>query len=74
MRSTRWLDENGRLSVDPTRALRLVSPEVAARRLQAYLQLHGWPIEATERFRIVPAPVRPSRSWRGAGGREDAAA
>lgn len=56
IRRPRWLAENGRLSSDPRRALRLISPEVAARRLQAYMELHGWSPEVVERFRLVPAP------------------
>ena len=53
---SRWLTADGRISSDPARALRLLNPEVAARRVQAYLSLHGWPAEAAERFRLVPAP------------------
>lgn len=55
-RRPRWLDENGHLTADPRRALRLVSPEVAARRLQAFMEIHGWPIGVMERFRLVSAP------------------
>ena len=55
-RRPRWLAENGRFTSDPTRALRMVNPEVAVRRLHAYLELRGWPTEALERFRLVPAP------------------
>jgi len=57
-RRPRWLDENGQLTTDPGRALRLVSPEVAVRRVQAFLEIHGWPPEVMERFRLVPAPHR----------------
>lgn len=57
-RRPRWLDENGQLTTDPGRALRLVSPEVAARRVQAFLEIHGWPADVLERFRLVPAPHR----------------
>lgn len=56
-RRPRWLDENGHITADPRRALRLVSPEVAARRVQAFLEIHGWPIGVMERFRLVPAPI-----------------
>jgi len=56
LRRPRWLAENGRFTSDPARALQLVSPEVAVRRLHAYLELRGWPSEALERFRLVPAP------------------
>lgn len=56
IRRPRWLTENGRFSSDPRRALRLVSPEVAARRVQAYMEIHGWSPEVMERFRLVPAP------------------
>ncbi|MCX5969024.1 MAG: hypothetical protein NTV57_15595 [Cyanobacteria bacterium] len=52
----RWLTENGRFSSNPASALRLVSAEVAAQRLQAYGAIRGWPQEAMERFRLVPAP------------------
>lgn len=55
---SRWLTADGRISSDPARALRVLNPEVAARRVQAYLSLHGWPVEAAERFRLVPAPGR----------------
>jgi hypothetical protein len=55
-RRPRWLGVNGHLTSDPGRALRLVCPEVAARRAQAFLQLKGWPPEAVERFRLVAAP------------------
>lgn len=56
-RRPRWLSEGGRFSVRAERALRLISPEVAARRLQDYRRLRGWPPEAMERFRLVPAPA-----------------
>jgi hypothetical protein len=56
IRRPRWLAENGRFSSDPRRALRLISPEVAARRVQSYMELHGWSPEVMERFRLVPAP------------------
>ena len=56
LRRPRWLAENGRLTSDPARALQLVTPEVAVRRLHDYLELRGWPSEALERFRLVPAP------------------
>ncbi|MCX5949356.1 MAG: hypothetical protein NTY67_14685 [Cyanobacteria bacterium] len=52
----RWLTENGRFSSNPDRALRLVSPEVAAQRVQAYMAIRGWPQEVMERFRLVPSP------------------
>ena len=57
-RRTRWLDQDGHLSSDPSRALRLASPEVAAQRVQTYLSLHGHNPELIERFRLVPAPSR----------------
>ena len=56
-RHPRWLDENGHFSSDPTRALRLASPEVAVQRVQTFLELHGWDPSVMERFRLVPAPV-----------------
>lgn len=55
-RRPRWLSENGHFSSNPALALRLISPEVAARRVQAYMVLRGWPPEVMERFRLVPAP------------------
>ena len=59
-RRTRWLADNGHFSSNPARALRLVTPEVAARRLQHYMKLRGWPPEVMERFRLVPSPSLPS--------------
>lgn len=53
---TRWLGVNGRFSSNASLALRLVSSEVAARRVQHYMQLHGWPPEVMDRFRLVPSP------------------
>lgn len=55
-RRPRWLTVNGHFSSNPSLALRLVSPEVAARRVQAYMKLRGWPTEALERFVLVPSP------------------
>lgn len=55
-RRSRWLTADGRISSDPAKALRVLNPEVAARRVQAYLTVHGKPAEAAERFRLVPAP------------------
>jgi hypothetical protein len=52
----RWLCSNGRFSANASLALRLVCPEVAARRVQHYMELHGWPPEVMDRFRLVPAP------------------
>lgn len=59
-RRPRWLSESGRLTADPARALRLVSPEVAAQRLQHYFQIRGWNAEGMERFLLVPAPEPPT--------------
>ncbi len=56
-RRPRWLTENGHFSSNPVLALRLVSPEVAAQRVQAYMKLRGWPTEAMERFVLVPSPL-----------------
>jgi hypothetical protein len=56
-RHPRWLDENGHFSSDPSRALRLITPEVAVQRVQAFLEVHGWETQALERFRLVPAPT-----------------
>ncbi len=62
-RHPRWLDENGHFSSDPSRALRLTTPEVAVQRVQAFLALHGWDPEVLNRFRLVPAPsLRERRS------------
>ncbi len=58
-RRARWLSESGRLTSDPARALRLVSPEVAAQRVQQFLRIHGWEPEVIERFQLVPAPLVP---------------
>jgi|LakMenEpi03Aug12_release.lakeMendotaPanAssembly.Ray.scaffolds.fasta_scaffold865746_2 hypothetical protein len=55
-RRPRWLAENGRFTSDPARALRLVSPEVAAQRLQRFLQIHGREPAIMERLQLVPAP------------------
>lgn len=57
-RRPRWLTENGHFSSNPALALRLVSPEVAAQRVQAYMKLRGWPTEAMERFVLVPSPLQ----------------
>ena len=59
-RRPRWLGENGRLTSDPSRALRLMSPEVAAQRVQHFLQIRGWAPESIERFQLVPAPTMES--------------
>ena len=55
-RHPRWLDEDGYFSADPSRALRLASPEIAAQRIQAFLALHGNKGDRIERLRLVPAP------------------
>ena len=55
-RRVRWLAENGRFTSDPEKALRLLSPEVAARRVQTFMEIHGWEPEVMERFQLVPAP------------------
>ena len=55
-RHPRWLDEDGYFSADPSRALRLASPEIAAQRIQAFLALHGSKGDRIERLRLVPAP------------------
>jgi hypothetical protein len=56
-RRPRWLAENGHFTSDPARALRLVSPEVAVRRVQAFMAIRGWDVAVMERFQLVPAPV-----------------
>lgn len=63
-RRPRWLSESGRLTSDPDRALRLVNPEVAAQRLQQFLQMQGWGPEGIERFQLVPAPESSAGSGR----------
>jgi hypothetical protein len=55
-RRPRWLDEDGHFSADPSRALRLASPEIAVQRIQAFLALHGSKGDRIERLRLVPAP------------------
>ncbi|MFM7266443.1 MAG: hypothetical protein ACKOZW_12815 [Cyanobium sp.] len=61
-RRPRWLGENGRFTSDPARALRLVSPEVAAQRVQHFLEIHGWEPVVMERLQLVPAPQAVSGS------------
>lgn len=56
LRRPRWLSGNGRLTSDPSRALRLMSADVAAQRLQAFMRLRGWESSRLERFQLVPAP------------------
>jgi hypothetical protein len=56
LRRPRWLSDSGRLTSDPRRALRLISAEVAAQRLQAFMRLRGWELSRLERFQLVPAP------------------
>jgi hypothetical protein len=53
------LSHTGRLSSDPAKALRLVDPEVATRRVQEYMAMRGWDITVMERFRLLPSPERP---------------
>lgn len=55
-RRIRWLSENGRLSSDPRKALRLVDPDVATRRVQEYMAIRGWDVAVMERFRLLPSP------------------
>lgn len=57
--TVRWLSSNGHFSSNPARALRLVTPEVAVRRLQQYMRLRGWPPEVMEHLRLVPSPPIP---------------
>ena len=59
-RRPRWLAENGRFISDPARALRLVSPEVAAQRVQRFLEIHGRELAIMERLQLVPAPAMPA--------------
>lgn len=72
-RHPRWLDENGHFSSDPARALRLVSPEVAVKRVQTFMALHGWDPVVLERFRLVPAPPLIEARGRRNGRRRDSA-
>lgn len=76
LRRPRWLSASGRLTSDPSRALRLMTADVAAQRLQAFIRLRGWELSRLERFQLVPAPqleqTRPDQapaqrgpSWRG---------
>lgn len=51
----RWLTESGGFTVYPARALVVGSPEVAAERLQVFVELRGWRLRAVERFALVPA-------------------
>jgi len=51
----RWLTADGGFSSDPAEALVVTSPEAAAERLQAFVELKGWPLRAVERFALVPA-------------------
>jgi hypothetical protein len=46
---------DGGFSNDPAEALVVTSPEAAAERLQAFVELKGWPLRAVERFALVPA-------------------
>ncbi|MEB3265742.1 MAG: hypothetical protein VKN13_03920 [Cyanobacteriota bacterium] len=52
----RWLDENGRFTSDPARALQVANPDAAVVRLQSYAALRGWKTRAIEKLRMVPAP------------------
>lgn len=56
LRRPRWLSDSGRFTSDPRRALRLMSADVAAQRLQAFMRLRGWELTRLERFQLVPAP------------------
>ena len=51
----RWLTADGTLSRNPGEALMVATPEAAAERLQAFVELKGLPIRAVERFALVPA-------------------
>jgi hypothetical protein len=55
-RRCRWLTDQGAFTADPAKALRVVNAEAAARRLQVFMELRGWPLRAAERLRLVPAP------------------
>jgi hypothetical protein len=55
-RRNRWLTDQGVFTADPAKALRVVNAEVAARRLQTFVELRGWPLRAVERLTLVPAP------------------
>jgi hypothetical protein len=51
----RWLTASGAFSSYPAHALVVSTPEAAAERLQAFVELKGWPLRAVERFALVPA-------------------
>ncbi|MGB7565085.1 MAG: hypothetical protein WBM08_10070 [Prochlorococcaceae cyanobacterium] len=55
-RRKRWLTDQGVFTTDPAKALRVVNAEVAASRLQNFVELRGWPLRAVERLTLVPAP------------------
>ncbi|MCP9915606.1 hypothetical protein [Cyanobium sp. ATX 6F1] len=55
-RRKRWLTDQGVFTADPAKTLRVVNAEVAARRLQAFVELRGWPLRAVERLTLVPDP------------------
>lgn len=55
-RRIRWLTETGHFSSDPAKALRLINPELAAQRVQAFMALRGWDVTVMERFQLLPAP------------------
>jgi hypothetical protein len=57
-RRIRWLTETGHFSSDPAKALRLINPELAAQRVQAFMALRGWDVTVMERFQLVPAPEK----------------
>ena len=51
----RWLTPEGTFSSDSTKALVVSTPQAAAERLQAFVELKGWPLRAVERFALVAA-------------------
>ncbi len=51
----RWLTAEGTFSCDATNALVVATPQAAAERLQAFVELKGWPLRAVERFALVAA-------------------
>ncbi len=51
----RWLTPEGAFSSDSTKALVVSTPQAAAERLQAFVELKGWPLRAVERFALVAA-------------------
>lgn len=52
----RWLDQHGRFTCDPAKALRVIHLEAAANRLHTFLAARGRPTKTLERLQVVPSP------------------